>query len=234
MRRQGEFYPVITLLADDDFDRHMRRVLGFHTARGWRIKRALVVRRESMPVEFKSLSDIERDRGECAGDPPPDLTPIEVLLDPPRALGRQGAHERRAQLGTSVIGCSASEHAVELQLTKESGAKSLASLRELVQALRPPVAALGSSLFRGPSLAELREATNSFRVELEKIYLSREVLGDKGNGPFADLEAVAWEEGLLVSGNPGEVTNQCWPILRKWAYSVTPASRPSGRAYRSG
>lgn len=220
MRRQGEFYPVITLLADDDYSPHMRRIIDFHLSRGWQIKRALVVRREALPGSFRSIADIERDRSECAGDPPKEQLPLELLLEPSRSLVRQGAHERRLQLGISSIACSASEHAVELLLSKESPTRSLASLQELVQGLRPPVAALGSSLFRGPSLAELREATNPFRVEMEKLYMSREVLQDKADGPFADLQAVPWEEGLLFSGDPAEMTRRCWPLLRKWAFSV--------------
>ncbi|MFZ6185983.1 hypothetical protein [Nannocystis pusilla] len=198
----------------------MRRVIDFHLSRGWRIERALVVRRESLPNSFQSIADIERDRGECTGDPPNEQVPLELVLEPSRSLVRQGAHERRLQLGVSSIACSASEHPIELLLSKESPKKSLASLRELVQGLRPPIAALGSSLFRGPSLAELREATNPFRVEMERLYMSREALQDKADDPFADLEAVPWEEGLLFSGDPAELTRRCWPLLRKWAFSV--------------
>ncbi|WP_434421743.1 hypothetical protein [Nannocystis pusilla] len=146
--------------------------------------------------------------------------PIDLLLEPPRSLARSGAHERRARLGLSSVACSPSEHAVELHLMKESAKESASSLRQLVQALRPPFAALGSSLFRGPSLAELREATNPFRVELERIHLSREVLGDEADPLFDDLEAAAREEGLLASGEPAEVTRRCWPLLRRWAHSI--------------
>lgn len=218
MRRQGEFWPVITLLADDDFDRRMRRIIEFHTARGWRVKRARVAQKALMPGELRSCADIEL--GECSRDPPRDRVPIDLLLAPPRSLVRRGARERQARLDLSSLPCSLSEHAVELYLTKECATKSVSSLRELVEGLRPPFAALGSSLFRGPSLAELREATNPFRVELERIYMSREVLRDEVEHLFDDLETAAWEEGLLVSGDPAEVTRRCWPILRRWAYSL--------------
>ncbi|MCY0986405.1 hypothetical protein OV203_04645 [Nannocystis sp. ILAH1] len=218
MRRQGEFWPVITLLAGDEFDRRIRGIVEFHTAYGWRVKRALTVQEALTPGELRSCADIELD--ECFGDLPRDRVPIELLLEPPRSLVRKGAHERRARLGLSSVACSLSEHAVELHLMKESAKKSVSSLRELVQALRPPFAAIGSSLFRGPSLAELREAKNPFRVEFEKIYLSRELLRDKVGHLVEDLETASWEEGLLVSGDAAELTRRCWPILRRWAYSI--------------
>jgi hypothetical protein len=195
MRIHGEFYPLLS------------------------VKRADAVFAGAMPVKFKSISDIEQGRVESADIPPLDQIPINIMLEPTRGILRQGARERVVQLGPSSVDCSAAEHAVQILLLKEGEARSVASLKDVVQEVRPSFATVVSSLFRGPSVAELRTFESPFGVEMDKVYLSHTVLGDTSASKLAGLEAVPWEEGTFFCGSPTLVTQRCWPILRKWAYA---------------
>lgn len=219
MKTHGEFYPLLSLLAGEDFDPHIRRVIAFHTSHGWRVKRAESVYATAMPEKFKSISDIECDRVESASIPPPDHIPIKLVLEPTRPSLRQGAHERVVQLGPSSLDCTAAEHAVQILLLKEKDARSVASLKEVVQGVHPPVATIVSSLFRGPSLAELRAPENPFAVEMDKVFLGTEVLAGVPANKLIGLEADPWEGGTFFSGSSALVIEKCWPILRKWAFA---------------